>query len=281
MHYIDSSTGATYPLSEPRWRGDSGGHLNLGDAPGLTRAQIDASVNSLWRYREALLVDAGDAVTLGEGWTPLTRAQWDGIPVLMKLDYLMPSGSFKDRGMTVMVTYLKRHGVTDVLEDSSGNAGASLSIYCAAAGTRCRVLVPATASYPKIAQIAACGAEVVAITGTRQDVADAALAMSREIFYASHNWQPLFAEGRRRSPTSCGSSRVSAHRTTSCSRSAMAPTCLGATAGSPSSCAAARLTGCRVCLACRLPTARPTTRRSGQGWSISCQHPSPQPSRRA
>src|SRR5215813_5014024 len=131
MHYIDSSTGATYPLSEPRWRGDSGGHLNLGDATGLTRAQIDASVNSLWRYREALLVDAGDAVTLGEGWTPLARAQWDGNPVLMKLDYLMPSGSFKDRGMTVMVTYLKRDGVTDVLEDSSGNAGASLSIYCA------------------------------------------------------------------------------------------------------------------------------------------------------
>ena len=86
MHYIDSFTGVTYPLSEPRWRGDSGGHLNLGDAPGLTRAQIDASVNSLWRYREALLVDAGDAVTLGEGWTPLARAQWDGIPVLMKLD---------------------------------------------------------------------------------------------------------------------------------------------------------------------------------------------------
>ena len=106
MHYIDSSTGATYPLNEPRWRGDSGGHLNLGDAPGLTRPQIDASVNSLWRYRETLLVDAGDAVTLGEGWTPLTRAQWDGIPVLMKLDYLMPSGSFKDRGMTVMVTFL-------------------------------------------------------------------------------------------------------------------------------------------------------------------------------
>src|SRR5262249_23679712 len=93
---------------------------------------------------------AGDAVTLGEGWTPLARAQWDGNPVLMKLDYLMPSGSFKGRGMTVMVTYLKRHGVTDVLEDSSGNAGASLSIYCAAAGTRCRVLVPATPLIPKL-----------------------------------------------------------------------------------------------------------------------------------
>jgi threonine synthase len=197
VHYVDSITGVTYPLAEPRWRGESGGHVNLGDAPGLTRAEIDAAVSSLWRYRKALLVDAAAAVTLGEGWTPLARAQWDGIPVLIKLDYLMPSGSFKDRGMTVMVTYLKSRGVTAVLEDSSGNAGASLSAYCAAAGIRCRVLVPETASYPKIAQIAACGAEVVTIKGSRQDVANAALAMSRDIFYASHNWQPFFAEGTK------------------------------------------------------------------------------------
>ena len=62
---------------------------------------------------------------------------------------------------------------------------------------RCRILVPETASYPKIAQIAACGADVVTIRGSRQDVADAALAMSRDIFYASHNWQPFFAEGTK------------------------------------------------------------------------------------
>jgi threonine synthase len=197
MHYVDAITGATYALGEPRWRGDSGGHLNLGDAPGLRRTDIDSAANSLWRYRKALLIDAASGVTLGEGWTPLARALWDDIPVLMKLDYLMPSGSFKDRGMTVMVSYLKSCGLTQVLEDSSGNAGASLSAYCAAAGIRCRILVPQTASYPKIVQIAACGAEVVTIKGSRQDVADAALAMSREIFYASHNWQPFFAEGTK------------------------------------------------------------------------------------
>jgi threonine synthase len=197
MHYIDALTAVRYPLDEPRWRGDSGGHLNLGDAPGLRRADIDSAANSLWRYRKALLVEAKSAVTLGEGWTSLARAQWDDMPVLMKLDYLMPSGSFKDRGMTVMVSYLKSRGLTHVLEDSSGNAGASLSAYCAAAGIRCRILVPETASYPKIAQIAACCAEVVTIKGARQDVADAALAMSSEIFYASHNWQPFFAEGTK------------------------------------------------------------------------------------
>ena len=51
--------------------------------------------------------------------------------------------------------------------------------------------------YFKIAQIAACGADVVTIRGSRQDVADAAIRMSKEIFYASHNWQPFFAEGTK------------------------------------------------------------------------------------
>jgi threonine synthase len=99
--------------------------------------------------------------------------------------------------MTVMVTYLRRHGIERVLEDSSGNAGASLAAYAAAAGMQARILVPETASYPKIAQIAAAGADVVTIPGTRQDVADAALAMSSETFYASHNRQAFFAEGTK------------------------------------------------------------------------------------
>ena len=197
MHDIDSKSGETYPLGEPRWRGKSGAHVNLADAPGLVRKDIDASVNSLWRYRKALLVDAADAVTMGEGWTPLIPGEWDGVPVYYKLEFMMPTGSFKDRGMTVMVSYLRSRGVKSVLEDSSGNAGASLSAYAAAAGMRCRILVPETASYPKIAQIAACGADVVKIRGSRQDVADAALAMSADIFYASHNWQPFFAEGTK------------------------------------------------------------------------------------
>ena len=197
VHYIDSITGAICPLDSPRWRGESGAHVNLGDAPGLARRDIDRELNSLWRYRKALLVDAADAVTLGEGWTPLIAGEWDGVPVGFKLDFVMPTGSFKDRGMTVMVSYLRSRGVTEVLEDSSGNAGASLSAYCARAGMRCRILVPETASYSKIAQIAACGADVVTIRGSRQDVADAALAMSRDIFYASHNWQPFFAEGTK------------------------------------------------------------------------------------
>ena len=195
MSYVDPSTGRTYPLTEARWCAENGHYLNLGPGPGLRRDDIDLSRDSLWRYAKALLVDAEDAVSLGEGWTPLVAGVWTGAPVLFKLEYLMPTGSFKDRGMTVMVSYLKSRGVDRVLEDSSGNAGASLSAYAARSGLSCRILVPETASYPKIAQIAACGADVVTIKGTRQDVAEAALRQSAEIFYASHNWQPFFVEG--------------------------------------------------------------------------------------
>jgi threonine synthase len=197
MHYIDSSTGAVYPIDRARWCGDGGSTLNLGDAPGLTRDEIDTSKYSVWRYAKTLLVEAEDAVTLGEGWTPLICGRVGDVAVRMKLEFMMPTGSFKDRGMTTLITYLKRRGIKRVLEDSSGNAGASLAAYAAAAGMGCRILVPETASYPKIAQMAATGADVMTIKGSRQDVADAALRYASEIFYASHNWQPFFIEGTK------------------------------------------------------------------------------------
>jgi threonine synthase len=195
VSYVDPSTGQHYPLTEARWRADNGHHLNLAPGPGLGRADIDPSRRSVWRYAQALRVDVAHAISMGEGGTPLVAGEWRGVAVLYKLEFMMPTGSFKDRGMTVMVSYLRSRGIDHVLEDSSGNAGASLAAYAAAAGMRCRILVPETASYPKIAQIAAAGADVVTIKGSRQDVAEAALRQSAEIFYASHNWQPFFVEG--------------------------------------------------------------------------------------
>lgn len=197
MTYIDSQSGIAYSDRTARWCGDGGAYLNLASGPGLRRKDINPMERSVWRYAQAIAVDARSAVSLGEGGTPMLSRTWNGVPVRFKLEFMMPTGSFKDRGMTVMVSYLKSRGIDHVLEDSSGNAGASLSAYAAAAGMRCRILVPETASYPKIAQIAACGADVVTVRGSRQDVADAALRMSHEIFYASHNWQPFFIEGTK------------------------------------------------------------------------------------
>jgi len=197
MQFIEPISGTTYSIDKPRWCADDGRYLNLTPGAGLRRHQIAHGCYSVWRYAAAIGVDQADAVSLGEGWTPLVTHEWHGCNTHFKLEFTMPTGSFKDRGMTVMVSYLKNHGIEHVLEDSSGNAGASLSAYAAAAGMRCRILVPETASYPKIAQIAACGADVLTIRGSRQDVADAALRMSSEIFYASHNWVPFFVEGTK------------------------------------------------------------------------------------
>ena len=197
VHYVDAGDGRAYPVDAPLWRSPAGRHLNLSPGAGLRRSDIDASCYSVWRYARAIRVDARRRVSMGEGWTPLVDIAWDGLAVGAKLEFIMPTGSFKDRGMTVMISYLKQCGLQRVLEDSSGNAGASLAAYAAAAGMEARILVPESASYPKIAQMAASGADVVTVAGSRQHVAETAAAMSSEIFYASHNWQPFFAEGTK------------------------------------------------------------------------------------
>lgn len=134
---------------------------------------------------------------MGEGGTPLIERQWEGRAVHLKMDYLAPTGSFKDRGVAVLMSYLKQRGVASILEDLSGNAGAAMAAYSAAAGIACRILVPASAPAGKLVQMRAMGADVVPIEGSRQDVSDAALAEAEKTFYASHNWQPFFLEGTK------------------------------------------------------------------------------------
>lgn len=151
---------------------------------------------SLWRYQEAIPPIAEAAiVTLGEGFTPLIPASFGGSLVLFKLDYLQPTGSFKDRGASVLVSFLKRVGVHHVIEDSSGNAGAALAAYAARAGIRCTIFVPASASKERLVQILAYGADTVPVPGPREEAAKAALKAAKEACYASHNWHPLFIEG--------------------------------------------------------------------------------------
>ena len=104
MSYVHPDTGQTYPLTEARWCADDGHYLNLAPAPGLRRGDIDTARRSVWRYAAALLVDVGQAVSLGEGWTPLVRGEWGGASVLYKLEFMMPTGSFKDRGTTALVS---------------------------------------------------------------------------------------------------------------------------------------------------------------------------------
>ena len=128
-------------------------------------------VESLWRYRAAIPVeDEAAIVTLGEGLTPLIGAELEGDPFLLKLEYRAPTGSFKDRGASVLLSRLKEMKVEEILEDSSGNAGCSMSAYAAAGGIRCRVLVPDDVSPEKAVQIASYGAILERVAGTRDEV---------------------------------------------------------------------------------------------------------------
>lgn len=195
--YLDPRTGRTYPLATPRWCGDDKAPLMLTPLPGIRRDAIRQEERSLWRYAAALPFVPEDPISMGEGCTPLVPRVIAGASALLKCEWFMPTGSFKDRGASVMLSLLRAQGVTDVLEDSSGNGGAAVSAYAAAGGMKATIFVPASTSPAKTVQSRASGATIQLIPGSRQDCADAALAESERIFYASHNWHPFFLHGTK------------------------------------------------------------------------------------
>ncbi len=195
--YLDPRTGETFPLDQPRWCGTGRAPLLLTSLPGITRAEIDTATRSLWRYRMALPMQVDDPISMDEGCTPLIRRSLDGAPVLLKCEWFMPTGSFKDRGASVMLSLLRTQGVRAVLEDSSGNGGAAVAAYAAAGGLQATIMAPASTSPAKTVQMRAHGAIVELIPGTRQDTADAAIRRSETVFYASHNWHPFFLHGTK------------------------------------------------------------------------------------
>jgi threonine synthase len=195
--YLDPRSGATFPLDQPRWCGIDHAPLLLTPLPGLKRDQIETTTRSLWRYRSAFPFQIDEPITLGEGVTPLIPCTVAGVRVLLKCEWINPTGSFKDRGASVMLSLLRAQGVRHVLEDSSGNGGAAISAYAAAGGMAATILAPASTSPAKTVQMRAHGATVDLIPGTRQDTADAAVARSASVFYASHNWHPFFLQGTK------------------------------------------------------------------------------------
>jgi threonine synthase len=193
--------GQVHPLDDLSWRcGSCGGVLDLtgfrASLPGLLT--VSARPPTLWRYAEALPVAEPLGVSMGEGMTPLLAAP--GHPsAAVKVDYLMPTGSFKDRGAVLLAALAKNLAVTRMIADSSGNAGTALAAYAARAGIGCEVYIPAATSAGKVAQLRAYGATVHQVGGSRQDTADAAMqAASRPgVFYASHAWHPFFLHGTK------------------------------------------------------------------------------------
>jgi threonine synthase len=135
------------------------------------------------RYRDRLPIGPGDpVVTLGEGDTPLIHAprlsERAGVEVWLKLEGCNPTGSFKDRGMTVAVSAAVREGAAALVCASTGNTAASAAAYAARAGLRCAVIVPeGKIATGKLSQALMHGARVIALRGNF----DEALTLVREL----------------------------------------------------------------------------------------------------
>jgi len=135
------------------------------------------------RYRDRLPVSAATpVVTLGEGGTPLLHAprvsERAGCDVYLKYEGANPTGSFKDRGMTVAVSKALEDGAREAVCASTGNTSASAAAYCGRAGIRLAVVLPEGAiARGKLAQAQICGARVIAVQGSFDD----ALRLVREL----------------------------------------------------------------------------------------------------
>ena len=171
-----------------------GGTFTLGEFTFQQGAIALSKSPGIWRYQSAFGLPENSPLTyLGEGETPLVLRKIQSQQIAFKLENLNPSGSFKDRGTAVLTSMLLNHGIKEVVEDSSGNAGASLAAYSAAFGIRSHIFVPAFASGPKINQMKASGADVIPVPGPRENAHQAALKYVTETGfpYASHALLPF------------------------------------------------------------------------------------------
>ncbi|MBN1333624.1 MAG: threonine synthase [Synergistales bacterium] len=198
MYLICDSCGTTFTEQERLWQCPCGGCLSfLEDRKGtFDKIHIASGPGNMWRYSEMLPLKEGlHPVSMGEGLTPLVKTDWSGKEVWFKLDFLCPTGSYKDRGMSFQISKLKELGIERVIEDSSGNAGSSMAAYCARAGITCDIYVPSYTSPGKCVQIEMYGSHLHKIPGTREDTTRAAIEASGDVYYASHNWSPYFVHG--------------------------------------------------------------------------------------
>ena len=200
-NYLCTKCGKTAPVTTLAPACECGGLYELDfTPPKWDESRIHKDTWSLFRYRDfmALEGNAWERVTMGEGMTPVIPFDQKG-DVLFKMDYFMPTLSFKDRGAAALVAHMTAIGVKKCVQDSSGNAGNAVAAYCARAGIECEIFVPENTSPKKIAMIRAHGAKCNVVPGTRDHCADVCRAKVREegAYYANHVFNPYFYEGTK------------------------------------------------------------------------------------
>ena len=199
MKLVCSKCGKTADVTTRAPRCVCGGLWDLDfQPPKFDFSLVDTHQWNLFRYRQfmALEDESWRDVTLGEGMTPVVRLDDD---VLLKMDYFMPTLSFKDRGAAALIAHCKAIGVGRVVQDSSGNAGNAVAAYCARAGISCEIFVPEGTSPKKIDMIRAHGAVCTVVPGSRDHCADVCRTKveSDGVYYANHVYNPFFYEGTK------------------------------------------------------------------------------------
>lgn len=171
----------------------------------LSKSDLRSRPISVWRYRELLPLDSGSEMfSMNEGGTPLFRcdrlAKEIGIESLhIKFDGMNPTGSFKDRGMTVGISIAKELGMRTVACASTGNTSASLAAYAGLAGMRCVVLIPeGKVALGKLAQAMMHGAEVASVRGNFDQALDVVMKSSERLgLYVLNSVNPFRIEGQK------------------------------------------------------------------------------------
>ncbi len=200
LQFICTACGKKTPVTTHAAHCECGGLFELDHTPiAWDEKLIDKAQWNLFRYRAFLALDddvSWRALTMGEGMSPIIKFDDD---VLFKMDYTMPTLSFKDRGAATLMAHCKSIGVTHCVQDSSGNAGNSVAAYAARAGIKCEIFVPEGTSPKKITMIESHGAKVHVIEGTRDHCADVCRAQvkDRGAYYANHVYNPYFYEGMK------------------------------------------------------------------------------------
>jgi threonine synthase len=173
----------------------------------VSRASIAAGPPSIWRYRDLLPVEVepgAEPVTLGEGFTPLVHARNLGERLglrnlYLKNDAVNPTGSFKDRVVSVAVTWAQQRGFTVVSCASTGNLANAVAAYAARAGLEAVIFVPADLEPAKITATTVYKPTLVRIDGSYDDVNRlcSELADSVDWGFCNINLRPFYSEGSK------------------------------------------------------------------------------------
>jgi threonine synthase len=159
--------------------------------------------STMWKYKEFMPVDESSIVTLEEGGTPFCKCdklgEKLGVDLYVKVEGSNPTGSFKDRGMSVGITKAMELGVNAVGCASTGNTSASLAAYAARAGLKCIVLLPSgKVALGKLAQAMFHGADVISVKGNFDEALEAVTALALEgKLYLLNSVNPYRLEGQK------------------------------------------------------------------------------------